>query len=130
MEDKVKFRPDAQLRLMDLVRQVLHYHHYAYRTEQTYCDWVLRFIKLHGGQTRPKFEHHVLRKLFLLVGEPDLIDGSPAGEDRGAASCQRAQERSRLLILNQYEPIIAWANTTVLAAIITTGNWWLAKPFF
>lgn len=54
MENKEKFLPDPQLRLMDQVREVLRYHHYAYRTEQTYCDWVVRFIKFHGGQTHPK----------------------------------------------------------------------------
>ena len=37
MENSKKFRPDPKLRLMDQVRQVLRYHHYAYRTEQTYC---------------------------------------------------------------------------------------------
>jgi len=54
MESKEKFRPDPSLRLMDQVRQVLRYHHYAYRTEQTYCDWILRFIKFHGCKTHPK----------------------------------------------------------------------------
>jgi len=39
---------------MDQVRQVLRYHHYAYRTEQTYCYWILRFIKFHGCKTHPK----------------------------------------------------------------------------
>jgi integron integrase len=38
---------------MDQVRQVLRYHHYAYRTEQSYCDWILRYIKFHGGNTHP-----------------------------------------------------------------------------
>jgi len=38
MESKPKFKPDGGLKLMDQVRQVLRYHHYAYRTEQTYCD--------------------------------------------------------------------------------------------
>jgi len=32
---------------------VLRYHHYAYRTEQSYCDWILRYIKFHGGNTHP-----------------------------------------------------------------------------
>lgn len=32
-----KFKPDPKLKLMDQVRQVLRYHHYAYRTEQSYC---------------------------------------------------------------------------------------------
>ncbi|VGO23356.1 hypothetical protein SCARR_05463 [Pontiella sulfatireligans] len=36
MENKKKFKPDPDLKLMDQVREVLRYHHYAYRTEQTY----------------------------------------------------------------------------------------------
>jgi integron integrase len=53
MEIKKKFKPDPGLRLMDQVRQVLRYHHYAYRTEQTYCDWIVRYIKFHGGKKHP-----------------------------------------------------------------------------
>jgi integron integrase len=36
-----------------VIEEVLRYHHYAYRTEQTYCDWILRYIKFHGGKTHP-----------------------------------------------------------------------------
>jgi integron integrase len=54
MENSKKFRPDPKLRLMDKVRQVLRYHHYAYRTEQTYCDWIMRYIRYHGSQTHPR----------------------------------------------------------------------------
>ena len=56
MENKntPKFKPDPHLRLMDQMHQVLRYHHYAYRTEQTYCDWILRYIKFHGSKTHPK----------------------------------------------------------------------------
>jgi len=39
---------------MDQVRQVLRYHHYAYRTEQTYCDWIKRYIRYHDGKTHPR----------------------------------------------------------------------------
>ena len=53
MENEPKFKPDPKLKLMDQVRQVLRYHHYAYRTEQTYYDWIVRYIKFHGGQTHP-----------------------------------------------------------------------------
>ncbi|MHC1745496.1 MAG: tyrosine-type recombinase/integrase [Syntrophobacteraceae bacterium] len=45
MESKGKFRPDPDLRLMDPVRQVLQYQHYAYRTEQAYCDWIVRLME-------------------------------------------------------------------------------------
>ena len=54
MENKPKFRPNPKLKLTDQVRQVLRYHHYAYRTEQTYCDWIIRFVKFHGYQKHPK----------------------------------------------------------------------------
>ena len=53
MENKPKFKPDPQLKLMDQVRQVLRYHHYSYRTEQTYCDWIIRFVKYHNCQKHP-----------------------------------------------------------------------------
>lgn len=54
MENKPKISPNPNLKLMDQVREVLRYHHYAYRTEQTYCQWILRFIHFFGGKTHPK----------------------------------------------------------------------------
>jgi len=48
-----KFRPDPKLKLMDQVREVLRYYHYAYRTEQTYGQWILRYIYFFGGKTHP-----------------------------------------------------------------------------
>ncbi len=54
MDNQAKFRPDPKLKLMDQVRQVLRYHHYSYRTEQTYCKWIIRYIKFWGGKTHPK----------------------------------------------------------------------------
>ena len=44
------FLPNPRLKLMD---QVLRYHHYAYRTEQTYCQWILRHIHCFGGTPHP-----------------------------------------------------------------------------
>lgn len=54
MENKAKFQPDPNLKLMDQVKQVLRYHHYAYRTEQTYCDWITRYIRFFGSKKHPK----------------------------------------------------------------------------
>ena len=54
MENKEKFRPDPQLRLMDQVRKVMRYHHYAYRTEKTYCEWIVRYVKFHGSTKHPR----------------------------------------------------------------------------
>ncbi len=53
MESKPKFRPNPSLKLMDQVREVLRYYHYAYRTETSYCQWILRYIRFFGGKTHP-----------------------------------------------------------------------------
>jgi len=49
-----KFSPNPDLKLMDQVRQVMRYHHYAYRTEKTYCDWIVRYVKFHGAIKHPR----------------------------------------------------------------------------
>ena len=54
MDNPKKFQPDSSLKLLPQVRQVLRYHHYAYRTEQTYCAWILRFVKFHGSHKHPR----------------------------------------------------------------------------
>ncbi|MDL1981772.1 MAG: phage integrase N-terminal SAM-like domain-containing protein, partial [Deltaproteobacteria bacterium] len=50
----MKFKPNPEYRLMDQVREVLRYYHYAYRTEQSYSFWILQYIKFYGGKTHPK----------------------------------------------------------------------------
>ena len=52
--NKPKFHPNPKLKLMDQVREVLRYHHYSYRTEQTYCQWIFRYIRYFGGKTHPR----------------------------------------------------------------------------
>ena len=54
MEIKIKFKPNPDYRLMDQVREVLRYYHYAYKTEQSYCSWILQYVKFYGGNTHPK----------------------------------------------------------------------------
>jgi integron integrase len=54
MESKIKFKPNPEYRLMDQVREVLRYYHYAYKTEQSYTSWILQYIKFYGGNTHPK----------------------------------------------------------------------------
>jgi len=69
MESQPQFRPDPNLKLMDQLREVLRYHHYAYRTEKTYCQWALRYIHFFGGKIHPRDlnAHHVERFLSDLV---------------------------------------------------------------
>ena len=38
---------------MEQVKEVLRYHHYAYKTEQTYSQWILRYIHFFECKTHP-----------------------------------------------------------------------------
>jgi hypothetical protein len=40
-------------RLMDQVREVLRFYHYAYSTEKSYVDWILRYIRF-NDRKHPK----------------------------------------------------------------------------
>lgn len=44
----VKSAGDGKLKLLDQVRAVIRFKHYSLRTEETYCDWIKRFILFHG----------------------------------------------------------------------------------
>ena len=54
MKNKPKFTPDPSLKLMDQVRQVLRYHHYALTTERTYSQWIVRYIKHFNSRLHPR----------------------------------------------------------------------------
>ena len=53
MENKVKFKPNSEYRLLDQVREVLRYYYYTYRTEQSYFSWMLQYIRFYGSNTHP-----------------------------------------------------------------------------
>ena len=65
MEKKPLFKPNPKLKLMDQMREVLRYYHYAYRTEQTYCKWILRYIRFFDGKKHPKNMGKVEIERFL-----------------------------------------------------------------
>ena len=54
MACKVKFKPNPEYHLLDQVSEILQYYHYACRTEQSYCSWILQYIRFYGGNTYPK----------------------------------------------------------------------------
>src|ERR1041384_8011192 len=41
------FVPNPKLRLREQLREVMRFHHYAIRTEETYWAWIRRFILFH-----------------------------------------------------------------------------------
>ena len=52
MDEPAAFQPTST-RLMDQVRETLRFYHYAYNTEKSYVDWILRFIRF-SGKKHPK----------------------------------------------------------------------------
>lgn len=64
---KAMYKPTSA-RLMDQVREVLRYHHYAFKTEKTYTAWILKFIKFNGTR-HPKGmgKHEIERFLSHLA---------------------------------------------------------------
>lgn len=52
MDINTQFTPTST-RLMDQVREVLRFYHYAYNTEQAYVDWILRYIRF-NDRRHPK----------------------------------------------------------------------------
>jgi len=44
--------PNLKLRLLDQVREVMRLRHYSIRTEQSYCDWIRRYVKFHTMRAR------------------------------------------------------------------------------
>jgi hypothetical protein len=44
--------PNAKLKLLDQVREVMRLKHYSIRTERTYCEWVRRYVRFHRMTSR------------------------------------------------------------------------------
>lgn len=54
MESKRKFKPSGNLKLMDQVRETLHYYQYALKTEKAYTGWILEFIYFYNKKKHPR----------------------------------------------------------------------------
>jgi hypothetical protein len=51
---KAHLLPNPKLKLLDQCREVMRFKHLSYRTEDSYRQWVVRFLKFHkrGGVWR------------------------------------------------------------------------------
>ena len=112
---------------MDQVREVLRYHHYAYRTEQTYCQWILRCIYHCGRKTHPnllgakdieRYLSHLatddavsastLRQAFnaLVFLYRDVLD-KPLAEEIAPIRSKRLQRPPTVLIQSEVQRLLA-----------------------
>ncbi len=87
---KERFRPKPG-KLLDQVREVMRYHHYAIRTEQTYIKWILDYIRFNG--TRHPQE----------MGKPE-VEGflSHLAVNRNVAVSTQNQALNAILFLYKY----------------------------
>ena len=47
LQSRTLFLPNPRTRLFEQVREVMRFHHYALRTERTYCGWIHRYLVFH-----------------------------------------------------------------------------------
>ena len=80
MSEGARFRPNGKLKLMDQVKEVLRFHHYAIRTEQTYCNWIRRYLDFYEMKRHPR---------DMGAAEIEQFLSHLAVEEKVAASTQR-----------------------------------------
>ena len=80
MENPPRFKPNPDLKLMDQVREVLRYYNYALKTEQAYCQWILRYIRFYRGNTHPA---------ELRAGDIERFLSHPVSDRKVSAATQK-----------------------------------------
>ena len=80
-------------KLLDKVREVLRYHHYSFRTEETYINWITKYIKFHNKKHPKEMGKHEI-EAFL----------SHLATHRNVAKATQDQAFNALLFL--YEKVI------------------------
>ncbi len=84
----------ARPRLLDEVRNAIRRRHYSYRTEESYVEWIKRFIRFHG------------RRHPRELGEPEVTAFlNHLARDRQVAAATQNQALSALLFL--YKEVLA-----------------------
>jgi len=87
---KERFRPKPG-KLLDQIREVMRYHHYAIRTEQTYIKWILDYIRF--NETRHPSE----------MGKPEIERFlSHLAINRNVATSTQNQALNAILFLYKY----------------------------
>src|SRR5215211_6928436 len=63
-------------RLLDQMRDVMRLKHYSYRTEESYCDWVERFIRFHGMRHPREMREAELSDFLTHLARTGRVAGS------------------------------------------------------
>src|SRR6266513_210528 len=68
-------------KLLDMVRDVIRLKHYSIRTEQTYVDWIRRFILFHGKRHPSEMAEEELTQFLTSLAR----DGNVAASTQNQA---------------------------------------------
>ena len=68
------FRPNPKAKLLDQCREVMRCHHFSYRTEKTYVDWIRRLIVFQGKRHPREMGKEEINRLLS-----DLAVAGPVG---------------------------------------------------
>jgi Phage integrase, N-terminal SAM-like domain len=95
-------RPNADKpKLLDLVRDVIRRKHYSIRTEQSYVDWIRRFILFHGKRHPVQMgEPEVTAFLTHLARDGGVAASTQNQHVKASLTCRkRLQQQQHVLRL-------------------------------
>jgi len=73
-------KKEVKVRLLDRVREVLRVKHYSYRTEQTYIQWIKRYIYFHDKKHPGELSNEAIAKYINYLA--NKRDVSPATQNQ------------------------------------------------
>jgi hypothetical protein len=92
-------KPDKP-KLLDQVRDVMRRKHYSIRTEQSYVDWIRRFILFHGKRHPAQMaESEVTAFLTHLARDGGVAASTQNQHVKASLTCQGQVKRRRVLCL-------------------------------
>ncbi|MBM3847854.1 MAG: integron integrase [Verrucomicrobia bacterium] len=138
-----KFVPNPKLKLLEQCSEVFRFYHYSLRTEQTYNDWIKRFILFHGkrhpremgapeitaflshlathAKVAPATQSQALNAIVFLYRDVLLLPLGPLGE---WSRPQRPKHLPTVLTKDQVARVLACApesHQLVLRLLYGTG---------
>jgi integron integrase len=89
--------PERRVRLMERVRRVLRERRYSRRTEETYAQWIRRFILFHGRRHPKDMGEEEVRAFLSALAVEQQVSASTQNQALAALTFLYAQVLSRPL---------------------------------
>src|SRR5688572_31338022 len=80
--------PNPKAKLLDQVREVMRFHHYSFRTEKSYCQWIRRYLAFHRQPEHSGPHAGWRHPRTLAAAEVAMFLSHLASEGQVAASTQ------------------------------------------